>query len=518
MTEQNNSRPADHDFEAGVPLSAFEDQTTLTGQAGETPVIVSCQDGEYRAFEAVCSHYGASLAEGAFSADTVRCPLHHACFSLRTGAAIAAPAFGPLTRRSVVIANGQVTVGAAIDTDAAGAPCRARASDPHRIVLVGSGAAAFAAADTLRKEGYAGELVMVSEDEDRPYDRPNLSKDYLAGSAPPEWMPLQSWDFYDHHDIEILAKTRVTRLDLNSARVETDQHGALAYDRLLLATGARARTLPLPGAPEDRVFTLRSMADAKRLIAAVESAQNIAIVGAGFIGLEVSASLRQRGKAITIISNEAEPFAASLGPEIGRHVRQLHEANGVRFIGSASVRDFDGQSVTLDGGDSVSADLVVVGIGAIPNDALAAEAGLPVEDGILVDADLQTAVPGVFAAGDVARHRNDWAGRPTREEHWVAAQRQGQIAARNMLGAQDAYNEAPFFWTHQFDMTLKVSGLPGVWDRISVSGSIPDNDFVASYYEGPRLRAVASAGREHESTVLHEQLNALHEQAARPGS
>jgi len=510
MTELNPP-PTNNDFAAGVPLARFEGGGTVTGLAGDTPVIVTRDGDDFHAFEAVCTHYGAPLSEGAVCSRTVRCPLHHACFSLVTGQAISAPAFDALTRRSVELADGLVRVGPAVTGASSIGPGNAsQPSGIRRVVIIGGGAAGFAAADTLRAQGFAGDVVMLSADEALPYDRPNLSKDFLAGTAPAEWMPLKDQSYYEDRSIEIRTETRVTQIDVRSREIETDRHGRLAYDRLLLATGARSRTLGIPGAPPSSLLTLRSMADAGKLIARLETAAKIVLVGSGFIGLETAAALRHRGKSVTVVSREDVPFGRAFGSRIGQYIRRLHEARGVRFIAPASPVSFDGSTMTLDCGEILEADLVIAGIGATPNDALADQAGLPVADGVLVDEFLQTAAPDVFAAGDVARHHNAEIGRPTREEHWVVAQRQGQVAALNMLGARQPYNEAPFFWTHQFDMTLKFSGVAGLQDRMSVSGSIDEGEFVASFFRGDRLTGVASIGRLQESTALHDALNGLY--------
>lgn len=512
MTQQNPANPA-HDFENGVPLAAFDDQKTVCGAVGETPVLVTRHGRAFHAFEAVCTHYGGPLVEGAFDGDTVRCPLHNACFNLIDGRAVAAPAFAGLTRRQVEVVEGKVFVRQAIEAEPLSSARKARPSEPGRIVIIGGGAAGFAAADALRKDGFAGALTMITADNDLPYDRPNLSKDYLAGSAEPEWIPLQDAGFYEDRSIDVKTSTTVTRLDLSAQKIETDSGLTIGYDRLLLATGATARQLPLPGASASRVFTLRSLADTNALIAALDGAQDIVLIGAGFIGLEVAASLRQRDKSVTVVSTDDEPFRAILGKDVGRYIRGVHEAHGVRFIGMTTVQAVEGRKVHLANGETIKADLIVVGIGARPNDELAANAGLAVKNGVIVDAQLRTSANHVFAAGDVARYQSAWAGGHQREEHWVTAQRQGQIAAQNMCGGQALYNDAPFFWTHQFEINLKYSGAPGGWDRVSIEGSLENADFAALYYKGDRLCAIASVGREHESTERHNEIEALYRNA-----
>lgn len=512
MTQQNPEIPA-HNFESGVPLAAFADRQTVCGTAGETPVLVTRKGSAFHAFEAVCTHYGGALADGAFAGDTVRCPLHNACFNLLDGRAVAAPAFADLTRRKVEVVDGMVFVRQPVEAEPGPKARIARSSEPGRIVIIGGGAAGYAAADALRKDGYEGALTMITADSDLPYDRPNLSKDYLAGSAEPEWIPLQDTSFYKDRSIDVKRATTVTRLDLAAQKVETDSQGIIGYDRLLLATGATARQLPIPGATPAKVFTLRSLADANALIAALDGAQEIVLIGAGFIGLEVAAALRQRDKTVTVVSTDDVPFRAILGPEIGRYIRSIHEAHGVRFIGQTTVQTVEGHNVHLANGATIKADIIVVGIGARPNDELAASAGLAVKDGVIVDAQLRASAPNVFAAGDVARYQSAWANGLRREEHWVTAQRQGQVAAQNMRGANTLYNEAPFFWTHQFELNLKYSGAPGSWDRVSIEGSIENADFVASYFNGERLCAIASVGREHDSAERHNELDALYRHA-----
>ena len=481
------------DFAAGIPVQELTDGVPFAGRAGEDDVILTRRGDEFFCVSAVCTHYHGALADGLVVGDTVLCPLHHACFSLRSGEALSAPALDPLQCWRVE------RIGDAVFVREKAAPHKrtAAAATLKSVVIVGGGAAGLAAAEMLRREGYPGELTMLSADADEPVDRPNLSKDFLAGNAPPDWMPLRPAEFYRGNDIKLLLNARVSALD-TQRRIVTAGNEEYSYDSLLLATGADPVHLEIPGAT-DQVCYLRSFADGRALVGRAAGAQRVIVVGSSFIGLEVAASLRARGIEVHVIGRENVPLEKVLGAEVGRFVQSLHEKQGVVFHFGKEVARLDGRRATLSDGRELDADFIVLGVGVRPSTALAEQAGLVVDRGIRVDPFLQTSAPGVFAAGDVARWPDPRSGELIRIEHWVVAQRQGQVAAKNMLGQQLRFDAVPFFWSQHYDTTISYVGHAERWDRIEIEGSLAARDCQVRYLAGDRELAVATIGRDRES-------------------
>ena len=483
------------DLSVGVPLSEIPDGGMLAGHALGAPVLLARSGGEVHAVGGVCAHYGAPLADGVRTGHTVRCPWHHACFDLRTGEAVRAPALKPLPRYRVERRGDTVVVSGELPAS----PRRTPKRQPRSVLIVGGGAAGDAAADMLRREGYEGPLALIGEDPDPPCDRPNLSKDYLAGNAPEEWIPLRSPSFYSDQGIELLTGTRVTALDVAAKQVVLDGGRKRAYDALILATGASPVRLPATVDPEGRVMYLRTLADSRAIIERAKTARRVVVIGASFIGLEVAAALRARGLDVRVVAPEARPLERVLGPELADTIRGVHESNGVVFhLGRTAGRIAAG-AVTLDDGARLDADFVVAGVGVRPNDELARSAGLPVDKGMLVDASMETAAAGVYAAGDVARYPDPITNSRVRVEHWVVAQRQGQVAARNVLGARQRFDCAPFFWSQHFDMTIGYVGHAESWSEIAVEGSLEARDCIVRFRMHGRTLAVATIGRDRES-------------------
>jgi NADPH-dependent 2,4-dienoyl-CoA reductase/sulfur reductase-like enzyme/nitrite reductase/ring-hydroxylating ferredoxin subunit len=487
----------------GVPLTSLPDGGVLAGHVDGTAVLLSRMDDGIFAVSGNCTHYGAPLADGLVVDGEIRCPWHHACFSLRTGRARKAPAFAPLMTWRVEVLGDTVFVRAATEDMKTSAPLQPRAH-PERIVIVGGGAAGFAAAVRLRELGFKGPLSMLSADAATPCDRPNLSKDYLAGTAPEDWIPLKSDEFYAEHLIDLKLGCEVTAIDPDSRLVSTNSGNTYPYDAMLIATGAEPATLPTPWFSRPRVFTLRSLADARSIIKAAEGAKSVVLIGAGFISMEAAGALRTRGLQVHVIAREDIPMARALGRDLGGFLMRLHQDHGVVFHLQATVQDFDGQTVKLDDGTLVPADLVIVGVGVKPRIGLAAAAGLAVDDGILVDELLQTSKPGIFAAGDVARYRHG--SELVRIEHWVHAQRQGQLAAANMLGAAQSFDDVPFFWTNHYGLNLRYSGHVSGWDEIRIDGSLLAHDCTARYFKEGKLLAAASIGRDRENLAIESEL------------
>jgi NADPH-dependent 2,4-dienoyl-CoA reductase/sulfur reductase-like enzyme/nitrite reductase/ring-hydroxylating ferredoxin subunit len=466
----------------------------LVGHVGDQGVLLVQSGEQLFAIDAHCTHYHGPLADGLIVGDSIRCPWHHACFDLRSGEAVHAPAIGSLTTWQVEERNGQVFVR---DKRAAPKPrSKIPSSTTQKFVIVGGGAAGFAAAEMLRREGFDGNVVMLSSDTDAPVDRPNLSKDYLAGSAPDDWMPLRGDSFYADSKIDLRLKSDVVSIDTRSHRVVTAAGETVPYDKLLLATGAEPVRLTMPGTQQPNVHTLRSFADCRAIIADAGAARRAVVIGASFIGLETAAALRTRGIEVHVVAPEKRPMEKILGPDMGDFVRSLHEEHGVIFHLEDTVVAVEGNAARLKSGGALEVDLVVVGVGVKPRLALAEQAGLAMDRGVLVDTFLETSVPGIYAAGDIARWPDRHSGMDIRVEHWVVAERQGQTAARNMLGQRLRFDAVPFFWSQHYDVPINYVGHAEQWDTIEIDGDIRAKDCVLRYRYKGRVLAVASIYRD----------------------
>jgi NADPH-dependent 2,4-dienoyl-CoA reductase/sulfur reductase-like enzyme/nitrite reductase/ring-hydroxylating ferredoxin subunit len=498
--ETAQTTSAGPDLAQGVPADQIADGGMFLGHVGDEPVLLVRRGNDFHAVGATCTHYGGPLAEGIVAGDTVRCPWHHACFSLTTGEALQAPAFSPLPCWNVVRRGDSVFVQ---DKKEPVQPQRtagiARADLPARIVIIGGGAAGFAAAEMLRRERYEGELIIVSGEEAPPVDRPTLSKDYLAGKAPEDWIPLRPDSFYSDNGIGLRLGVQATGIDVNARDVVLEGGTRLAYDRLLLATGAEPVRLSIPGADLPHVRVLRSLADSRAIIAQAAAARRVVVLGASFIGLEVAAALRERNIEVHVVAPGQRPMERVLGPEMGDFVRALHTQHGVVFHLGETPASIDEKQVALSGGGRLDADLVVAGVGVRPRIALAESAGLALDRGVVVDEYLETSVPGIFAAGDIARWPDPHTGEKIRVEHWVVAERQGQTAALNMLGGRHKFSAVPFFWSQHYDVPINYVGHAESWDRLTVEGDIAARDCVVRYERNGRVLAVASIYRDGES-------------------
>ena len=349
---------------------------------------------------------------------------------------------------------------------------------------------------------------MLSDDADLPVDRPNLSKDFLAGTAPQEWMPLRQAAYYEKQNIDLRLATTVAAIDVAGSKVCLADGTDIAYDRLLLATGAEPVRLPLPGANLAHVHTLRSFADCQAIIAQAKTARRAVVVGAGFIGLEVAASLRHRGLEVHVVAPDKRPMERILGPQLGDFIRALHQRQGVIFHLEETATAITTTGVQLSGGGTIAADLVIIGVGVRPRIQLAQAAGLKIDRGVVVDAYLETSAPGIFAAGDIARWPDPNSGALIRVEHWVVAQRQGQTAAENMLGRRRKHSDAPFFWSRHYDEGLNYVGHAEAWDTIDIDGDIAASDCTIRYKRDGRTLAVVTMGRDLESLAAEAKMEA----------
>lgn len=510
------------DLKQGVVESELADGAMLVGHADGEPVLLARVGSEVFAVGASCTHYGAPLGDGLLVERSVRCPWHHACFSLRSGEAERAPALDALPCYRVARRGGRLVVlgkrGPHEMQPGSQAPPPASFTGrrlPGRVVIVGAGAAGHAAAEMLRREGYAGSVTLVGGDPSPPVDRPNLSKDYLAGTAPEDWIPLRPAEFFAEQRIELRLATRVSSLDTAGRRLTLQSGGALEYDALLLATGAEPVRLAIPGAELPHVFTLRSLADSRAIIARAASARRAVVVGASFIALEVAAALRTREIEVDVVAPETVPLERVMGRALGEVVHQIHLEHGVRFHLGDRPRSIGESSVTLESGGELSADLVVLGVGVRPAVGFAEHAGLAVDRGIIVNAELETSVPGIYAAGDVARYPDPRTGESIRVEHWAVAQRQGQLAAKNILGHKARFDSTPFFWSQHYDISINYVGHAETWERADVAGDARARQLAVAFRRGPDTLAVATLGRDRLSLEAEAALERGHEAALR---
>jgi NADPH-dependent 2,4-dienoyl-CoA reductase/sulfur reductase-like enzyme/nitrite reductase/ring-hydroxylating ferredoxin subunit len=495
--------PAGPDLILGVELSEFTGETLL-GHVGEEDVLLVRSGSDIFAIDAHCSHYHGPLAEGLVVSEGIRCPWHHACFDLRTGEAVRAPALNPLAVWRVEQHGNRIVVRQKRPQSKPRGITPAES--PSKIVIVGGGAAGFAAAEMLRRQEYRGSIAMLSNDAAPPVDRPNLSKDYLAGSAPEDWLPLRPDNFYAEVGIELRLNTEVASIDTKARNVIIAGGGTVSYDRLLLATGAEPVRLPIPGADQRHVHVLRTLADCRAIIESAKGARRAIVIGASFIGLEVAASLRARNLEVHVVGLEARPMERVLGPEMGDFIRALHEEHGVIFHLGDTVTAIDGKRATLKSGGVLEAELVVVGVGVRPRLALAERAGLALDRGVAVNAYLETSVPGIYAAGDIARWPDPHSRENIRVEHWVVAERQGQTAARNMLGQKEAFDAVPFFWSQHYDVPINYVGHAETWDEIAIDGDIAAKDCMLQYKRQGRVLAAASIYRDLASLKAELQM------------
>jgi NADPH-dependent 2,4-dienoyl-CoA reductase/sulfur reductase-like enzyme/nitrite reductase/ring-hydroxylating ferredoxin subunit len=491
MGDMSESTPlSGPDLGAGVPAERVVEGAPLLGHADGEAVMLVRTGGKVFATAAACTHYGGPLAEGLVVGTTVRCPWHHACFDLETGLA-RGPALNPLARYDV-IAEARLLRVAKRRADHE-AP---KVAGPSSVVIVGAGAAGAACAETLRRHGYRASITLVADEPPGPVDRPNLSKDYLAGSAPEEWIALRDKGFYEKLGIDFVLGDGVRRIDREQHRVELGKGDRLQYGALLLATGCAPRRLTIPGADRAHVFVLRTLADSRAIIAQARAGARAVVIGASFIGLEVAASLRKREVAVEVVSPEPVPLGRVVGDKLGSYVRSLHERHGVTFHLGRTPAQIEEKRVVLDDGTALPADFVVLGVGVAPRTQLAEQAGLTVERGVVVDDHLRTSDPDIYAAGDIAAYPDARSGGRVRIEHWTVAVRQGQAVARTMLGLGGPYRDVPFFWSAHYDVALNYVGHAQRWDRVRERGSLEQGKFVCAYEQGGKVLAVVTLGED----------------------
>jgi NADPH-dependent 2,4-dienoyl-CoA reductase/sulfur reductase-like enzyme/nitrite reductase/ring-hydroxylating ferredoxin subunit len=486
------------DLTLGLPQDKLADGATLLGHVGGEEVLLARIGNEFFAVGAYCTHYHGPLVEGLVVGGTIRCPWHHACFDLRTGEAVRAPAFDSLSCWVVALRGDRIFVTRKREKSKPLRTGKSSSDAPKRIVIIGGGAAGFAAAEMLRRERFAGSIVMLSNEAAAPVDRPNLSKDYLAGNASEDWVPLRPESFYSENAIDLRLATEVVAIDPGSQEIALSDGHSIQYDRLLLATGAEPVRLWIPGADQAHVHSLRSLADCRAIIGRAHTARRAIILGASFIGLEVAAALRCRGIEVHVVAPERRPLERILGLEMGRFVQSLHEEHGVIFHLNDTAISIAGNQMALKGGDILEGDFVVAGIGVRPRIDLAVKAGIAVERGVVVNACLETSVKEVFAAGDIARWPDPHSGGSIRVEHWIVAERQGRTAALNMMGHREKFTAVPFFWSQHYDVPINYVGHAENWDEIAIEGDISCKNCVLRFIRNGRTLAIASIFRDLE--------------------
>ena len=491
-------------------MSEIADGEMKEISVGGTPILLTRVQGKVSAIGARCTHYGAPLAEGALVGDKIICPWHHACFNARSGEMVEPPAFDSLPNYPLRVDGDDIYIELTEGESDRRTPEMADAdlsADGRTFVILGGGASGYMAAQTLREDGFAGRIVMVTRENRLPYDRPNLSKDYLQGNAEPAWMPLRSEEFFIEHGIDVMREKEAINVDTEAKEISFGDGEKLMYDSLLIATGGTPRKLEFQTDSHKNVFLLRSFADTDAIMAAAEEGSRAVVIGAGFIGMEAASSLRKRGCDVTVVTPDKVPFERILGTEIGELFRRVHERNGVKFRLGRQASSFEsGESVTaviLDDGERIPADLVIVGVGIKPATDLIQGVDLEKDGGVITDDHMRIS-DGVYASGDIAYFPDPRTREMTRIEHWRTALQQGRTAAHNMAGKPTAFTAVPFFWTTQFDVTLNYVGHVRDWNEVIVRGKIADEEFLAFYVKDHRVLAAAGMNRDRELAVIEE--------------
>ena len=473
---------------------------------GEKRILLARVNNRFHAVSATCPHYGAPLAEGVLCGTRVVCPWHHAAFSVVNGDLEEPPALDALTSYDVHVEGDRIVVDLSDETQNQPTP-ETTVDDPRQFVIIGAGAAGYAAAQTLRDEGFRGNVVMITRESRAPYDRPNLSKDYLHGHAEPEWMPLRADEFFNERGIKLVLNREVTRVDARAKMITFENGDTMEYEALLVATGGAPVRLNIPGSDLKNVCLLRSFADADSIIETAKRSRRAVVVGASFIGMEAAYSLRERGLDVTVVAPSREPFEATLGAEVGAVFRHEHEKHGVKFKLGSIVYRFEGshnvEAVVLDNGECIETDMVVVGVGVRPVTQFLEDVELDQDGGVIVDSRM-CVTDGIYAAGDIASFVDPRTGEHTRIEHWRTAQQQGRTAARNMAGHDVPFDAVPFFWTRQFDIGLLYVGHATWWDKIVYRGDVASQEFLAFYIKGDRVQAIAGMNRDPEMAAAEE--------------
>jgi apoptosis-inducing factor 3 len=477
-------------------------------------VILLARVGEtFYACSGTCPHHGAPLVDGSMHEGRVRCPWHQAVFDAATGRLFEPPSLDGLETYEVVVDDQDVCVVIPDKAHPSAKPGLQRsvsARDMRKFVVLGAGAAGVAAVEALRTEGFSGAICMITGEKHLPYDRTELSKNQLSKphSDPPF---IRSSDFYSDLGIDLLTDRRVTKVDISDKKIFLVTGDSMSYDRLLLASGAVARKLGVEGEDLEGIFPLRSLNDCQGLRSAAGSATSVVVIGASFIGMEVSAALAKRGLKVTVVAPDSVPFERIFGSDIGRMYQSIHEEKGVTFHLGRKVKRFLGngvlQAVELDDGTQLETGLAVVGVGVQPATDYLRDITTNEDGSVPVDAFLRAA-DDVWAAGDIASFPDWRTGEFIRVEHWRLAQQHGRVAAMNMIGNRVKYRGVPFFWTNQFMTITDYIGHCAQWDEVVLEGDPARRNFLAFYLKDASVHAVAACGRERESCIAGELLAA----------
>ncbi|WP_020597409.1 FAD-dependent oxidoreductase [Spirosoma panaciterrae] len=476
-------------------------------RVGDTDVLLARTDGQFYALHPQCTHYHGPLVEGVLNGHRLICPWHNACFDVRNGHRLEAPALNGLPTHEVRIEQDQVFVRVTTNKESLENPMATPdEANTETYVIVGGGAAGAFAAEAMREGGFTGKIIMLTESDQFPYDRPNCSKEYLQDAAPDEWMPLRPEDFYADFGIEIRTNQRVTVLDPIEKRIELASGETLTYDKVLVCPGGQPNTLPGLNPNLKGVYTLRSMYDSQHLRDLGKQGKRFVIVGSSFIGLEGAMSLRKLGSEIDVVGPDSVPFRKILGEKIGRVVQKWHEDAGIRFHLGRKVDHLEGedtvQTVVLDNGDRLPADVVLLGLGVKPRTDFLLGISLETDGGISTDGNLNS-MEGLYAAGDIVHYPT--ADGSQRIEHWRVACQQGHVAGLNMAGQQTPYLSAPFFWTDQQGHQLAYVGHTTAIDDIIYDGDPEkDDSFLALYIQQNQIRAAAGLQRDQDIIAIRE--------------
>lgn len=497
-------------YVTAAKVSDLQDGSMKQVKINETEILLARVDGKFYATGAHCTHYGAPLAKGALCGNHVICPWHHAWFNVTNGDLLEPPALNALPHYEVQVDGENVIVKIPDNPSDHRIPdmVSCDVSKDNRIfAILGGGAAGYAAAQTLREDGFRGRIIMISRESRLPYDRPNLSKEYMQGEAEPEWMPLRPDDFFKKHDIELFMKKEVSKIDHNAKTIHFDDGDTMQYDTLLLASGGKPRHIDIPGSDLKNIFVLRSFAQADKIVAAVTDAKNVVVIGASFIGMETAASLQARGLQVTVVAPDKVPFAKVLGPEIGEFFKELHEEKGVHFRLGTGAKSFEGngkvEAVVLENGDRIQTDVVIVGIGVKPATDFLEGIERKKDGGVVVDEYLKV-TDGLFAAGDIAHVPDARTHETQRIEHWRYALQQGRAVAHNMAGKHIPFKGVPFFWTAHFGVSLRYLGHAKGWDEIIYDGNPQQPPFLAFYIKDGQVRAIAGIKRDTDMAYLEQ--------------
>ncbi len=501
MTNKNkwHRTIAEDQIKEGAPLGV---------RAGTRAVFLTRVKGTICAMGGKCSHYGGPLEKGRLRDHVITCPWHTARFDVRSGTLEAPPALDDLPRYETKVEGGDVYV-RRVPAEALAVP---PGSDDRTVLILGAGAGGLNAALALRKIGFAGRVLMATAEADPPYDRPSLSKGFMAGDTARDELLLEPELVYRQLGLEILKEHRATGVDRQKKTVAFSNRRKLHYDRLLLATGGTPRIPEIKGSRLPGFFVLRSLRDAEAIAAALSGTRTAAVIGGSFLGLEVAASLRSRGLDVHVIAPEPVLMARVFGAEIGAFLRRRHETSGIVFHLERTVTEITGDKkvsgLALSDGSRISAEVVVAGVGVAPATGYLETSGLVVKGAVPVDSRLRTADRDVFAVGDIALVPDPLTGEPRRVEHWVEAERQGRHAALGLAGIEKAYGEIPFFWTNQGDVSIKYAGYAGSFDGVVFRGDLEAEHALIGYYREGTLRAVASLGRTNEFLAVLEIIKA----------